>query len=574
MPFDVRMPDGTVIRNVPDGTSKADIQERYKMNRAREAASKHPVAGPILSGVANFADQMTLGFGDEIGATLDTVNPFSGRPNVWRGDGFGSAWRQNQQARDATTRQYSRDNPKTAIAGSIAGAVLPGMAGGVGAVRTAPGLARAAPNASRLVRAARAAGRTAKAVAPAAAQGAAYGFGSTNGGVADRAKGAAEGLAYGVAGDVAGRAVGRGLASVVGGKAVPKNVRTLAREGVVMTPGQRAGVGSIRNVFEDKVLGSIPFVSDVPAAARNRGVNDLRVAVANRVLAPLGENVPRGTHIGNEAISGIQGRVYGALDNAAGNLSLGADEGLAQGFDAVRQASPRMLGAEGAQQVNANIAHLDDMLSRGPISGDTLRETLGELRGLASNDKGQLGQQIWALHDNLVDAMGRQNPADALDAFNKAREATALLKRMESAASKSVDGEFGPTQLLQAARQRGYGTSTANVASGEARLMDLANAAADVMRNTTANSGTPARAMAGALGLSGGVGATSLVSPVGAAAVSAPLLGYVPGIDKILQDMALKRPDSLIRAGDRIRGSNIPNRLGLGGALGLFSLAP
>lgn len=560
MPFDVRMPDGTVIRNVPDGTSKADIQERYKMNRAREAASKHPVAGPILSGVANFADQLTLGFGDEISATLDTLNPLSGRPNVWRGDGFGSAWRQNQQARDATARQYSRDNPKTAIAGSIAGAFLPGMAGGVGAVRTAS-------NAPRLA-------RSARAVAPAAAQGAAYGFGSTNGDIADRAKGAGKGAAYGVAGDVAGRAVGRGLASVVGGKAVPKNVRTLAREGVVMTPGQRAGVGSIRNVFEDKVLGSIPFVSDVPAAARNRGVNDLRVAVANRVLAPLGENVPRGTHIGNEAISGIQGRVYGALDNAAGNLSLGADEGLAQGFDAVRQASPRMLGAEGAQQVNANIAHLDDMLSRGPISGDTLRETLGELRGLASNDKGQLGQQIWALHDNLVDAMGRQNPADALAAFNKAREATALLKRMESAASKSVDGEFGPTQLLQAARQRGYGTSTANVASGEARLMDLANAAADVMRNTTANSGTPARAMAGALGLSGGVGATSLVSPVGAAAVSAPLLGYVPGIDKILQDMALKRSDNLIRAGDRIRGSNIPNRLGLGGALGLFSLAP
>lgn len=44
MPFDVRMPDGTLIRNVPDGTTQDDLLERYTMSKqpAQPAATAQP----------------------------------------------------------------------------------------------------------------------------------------------------------------------------------------------------------------------------------------------------------------------------------------------------------------------------------------------------------------------------------------------------------------------------------------------------------------------------------------------------------------------------------------------------
>ena len=44
MPFDVRMPDGTLIRNVPDGTTQEDILDRYTMSKqpAQPAAPARP----------------------------------------------------------------------------------------------------------------------------------------------------------------------------------------------------------------------------------------------------------------------------------------------------------------------------------------------------------------------------------------------------------------------------------------------------------------------------------------------------------------------------------------------------
>jgi ligand-binding SRPBCC domain-containing protein len=44
MPFDVRMPDGTLIRNVPDGTTQEDLLDRYTMSKqaAQPAAPARP----------------------------------------------------------------------------------------------------------------------------------------------------------------------------------------------------------------------------------------------------------------------------------------------------------------------------------------------------------------------------------------------------------------------------------------------------------------------------------------------------------------------------------------------------
>lgn len=539
---DVKMPDGTVIRNVPQGTSRATLEGMWKERKLQRQVSEHPIAGPLTSFMGGAADMMTFGAGDEIAATIDTLNPFHSGPTAYN-SGFSKAWNANQRAHQGRDKELARTSPKANLAGSVAGAILPAIATGGATLPTqAPRAAGAIP---RVV-------QTARQAAPAVAQSAAYGFNSGQGGIKERAAKVPEAVAWGLGGDLAGRAVGRTLGRVFGGQQVDDSVRLLADEGVTLTPGQRAGQGSFRNTFEDKFLGSIPFVSDVVAAARNRGANDLRVATANRVLAPIGGNVPRGTQINHQAIGNIQDTVYSNLDDAAGQLSLQVDDDLLQGFQNVAADSPRLVGTEGAQQVQANIDHLFDRLSQGPVSGDVLRNTLGELRGAASTAQGPMRDQLWALHDNLMDAVGRQNTSGLTQNFTNARESAALLKRMEDAATRPgvVDGEFNPTNLLQAATRRGYGTSTSGLAGGEGRLFDLANAAAGTMRNTTANSGTVPRALAGGV-IGGGIsGGAAMVDPTMGAITAGSLIGYVPGVDRALQNFALNRPDWLRVAGE------------------------
>lgn len=563
MPTDIRMPDGTIIRNVPDGTPRAEIERRWRSSLDNRKTANHPVAGPILSGLQGAADMLTLGFDDEIGAARDTIDPFN--PNSgWR-KGFGAAFRENQRRRQARKDELASVNPKSSIAGSMAGAILPAVLTGGGSLAATP---RAAAQGGRVARAARA-------LAPTVAQSAAYGVGSGSGTLGDRVKRVPEAVAYGVAGDLAGRGLGKVASRLIGGKRVPANVRKLADEGIVLTPGQRAGKGSLRNTFEDKVLGSIPFVSDVPAAAARRGENDLRVAVANRVLSPVGQKIERGTPINNEAIGAIQDMVGKAYDDAIAPLSLRIDDTIAAQLDDIVGTAQREVGPDAASQVGAYANYIKGRLAEG-LTGEPLKREIQNLRGVASGSMGKdpmLGSKFWDIHNVLDEGLSRQGGAGVPEAYRNAREAQTLLSRMNDAASRGgvTNGEFGPTQLLQAAKKRGYGTTTANVASGEARLMDLANAAADVMRNKTANSGTPGRLLAGGLGLGGATTGAAMIDPLMGGATAASLLGYIPGVDRALQNAALNRPDVMRRVADVIERNNRSlGLLGTGGALGVF----
>ena len=48
MPFDVRMPDGTLLRNVPDGTTQEDILDRYNASQQPTAPVQQPVQNRSL----------------------------------------------------------------------------------------------------------------------------------------------------------------------------------------------------------------------------------------------------------------------------------------------------------------------------------------------------------------------------------------------------------------------------------------------------------------------------------------------------------------------------------------------
>ena len=310
---DVRMPDGTIIRNVPEGTTREQLQAR--VNAAKPKSFWQGFKEEMATG-ANAAE-----------TALSATNPIMAIPRLVERAVTG---------RDNTTRNKRLDAMGRAVdaaptQGSTAGRVVGGV------VATAP---------TMLIPGMGGGGLASRLLSQGAVQGAAGGAmlsrSRTAGGVA---RDVAVGAALGKGGEVAAKGVGR----LIGGSRVPENVRKLADEGITLTPGQRAGPRSIRQFYEDSVLGSIPGLREIPAAARRRAENDLRVATVNRVGSPIGVSVKRGTPINNEAIKQVQDKVYTAYNEAARNLAMNLDDTLVGGLESIAQAAPRRAGPEGAQ---------------------------------------------------------------------------------------------------------------------------------------------------------------------------------------------------------------------------------
>lgn len=530
---DVKMPDGTIIRNVPEGTTKAQLMAR--LGKAKPTGS----FGHGLSSAA------TLGFLDEIGAVADTLGiGMSGeeRPNIWKGNSFGDAWKQNQRRNEQILRQKRAENPGEYMAGEIAGAVLLPTS----KLSAAKGLKGVAGSA-----------------AEGAAYGAAYGAGTAEGGLRERATGAAKGAGYGLAGGAGGRLVGNAAGRVLRGKKVSPEVQKLADEGIVMTPGQRGG--RIAKGYEEGLLGSIPFVKAIPQAAKARGIEQLNVAAYNRALAPIGQKLPMNTKPGHEAVAALGDTVFTAYDDAASRLNLALDNNIAATVGRIKQNAPASVGASSGQ-LNSIIDNALAPLRQGAASGTRVRDILQDLRGEASSfrtspvaNERRIGDELWKLHDEMEAALVRQNPADALKDFKAARASVNLYKRVEAAAAKAKGGIFSPQQLRTAVTKRGYGTTQGKVARGQAPMQDLADAASQVLPATIPNSGTPERLLA--VGGAGGLGA--LVDPTMGVATGLPLAAYAPGIDRLLQYLALNRPDMFVRGGNALAGPT----LGTAGAI-------
>lgn len=528
--MDVKLPDGTIVRNVPEGTTKAQLMAKL---------GKSKPTGSFGHGLSNAA---TLGFLDELGAVADTLGiGMSGeeRPNIWKGDSFGSAWRQNQRRNEQVLRQKRAENPGEYMAGEIAGAlVLPTSK--LSAAKGWKGIAGSA--------------------AEGAAYGGAYGAGSAEGDLTQRARGALTGVAYGAGGGAGGRIVGNKIGQIVGGKQVSPAVRKLADEGIVMTPGQRGG--RIAKGYEEGLLGSIPFVKAIPQAAKARGVEQLNVAAYNRALAPIGQKLPMNTKPGAEAVAALGDTIYGAYDAATAPLNLALDAAIDTAATRLKSNATASVGPQAAQLQ----AIIDDTLmplrTAGSISGDSVRGMLGDLRGKASKFVGSssanernLGEELWKLHDAVEAGLLRQNPADALKAFKDARSSVNLYKRVENAAAAAqrTRGEsiFTPTQLQQAVTRKGYGTTAKKVSRNEAAMQDLSSAAKKVLPDTLPNSGSPERAaMLALLGGPGSVGA--FIDPTMGVATGLPVAAYAPGIDRLLQYLALNRPDMFVRGGNAL----------------------
>ena len=154
--MDVKMPDGTIVTNVPDNVTQADLLARYSASQApqtpqapipassgqfAETGGGAAMGRPMNRGQLNVLAEPRPLESTLAGATKSAViDPVLGAAQLLSGGNVGSQAAQNYAAE---AKPYQA-NPASYLAGQIGGSVLPGvgMAKGAGMI---PSFARANP---------------------------------------------------------------------------------------------------------------------------------------------------------------------------------------------------------------------------------------------------------------------------------------------------------------------------------------------------------------------------------------------------------------------------------------------
>lgn len=474
----------------------------------------------IGAGIVGAGNSVTFGAAPKIVALGDTIG------QQLQGDnrGFGENYRENLDSTERNIGLLEQGHPTATLAGNAAG-YLGGegivKAGAKGLLKLAPGLASAA-------------GRLPSALRPVvtdAAVGGLTGVGSSDS-LADIPGNVARDAGLAAVGGVAGR----GAVKAVGGLLSPvvdAGVQRLNAAGVRMSPGQILGagggfVGRVVKGAEDRLAG-FPVIGDAINSTRRGGVEDFNRAAINDALAPIG-GTPAG--VGHDGIAAARQQVSDAYTNALGQMRAVPD---AQGLSEISAAGQRVAGMAPDQQSAFEDIMTNDvrpyLRANGgqQIGSEDLQAIKQGLdreiarRGPGSSPQDQaLGDRLREVRDSFMSMAARTDPAGA-QAFAQADAAHALLSRVEAAAAKSKDGIFTPNQFRQAVTKRGYGTTTRNVAAGDAPMQQLATDASMILPSSVPDSGTAGRAALGLL-------ASHAAAPGGGAGIGGAA-GYLQGGD-------------------------------------------
>lgn len=543
--MDVRLPDGTVIRGVPDGMSRADLTAKLARNGydVSRLATKQDAAPNPTEGMSTF-DTAAAGLGkgvvdvgrglkqrlDEAAAGLESMIPGAEAVSRFFGGKTAAGIRDQGQAAIAESKRLDKPlmEKPSAVFGNMAGTALAG--------------ALAAP------------------LGPVGA-GAAMGFATpTTDGAGEVLGNMALGAGAGYVGDKAIKGVSRMLKPNV-----RPDVRQLMADGVDLTPGQIMG-GNFARV-ESKAT-SLPIVGDAIANAQRRGGEQLNRAAFNRALSPIGEKLPMSVSVGREAVKYADDTLGAAYEKLLPKLTTQADDTFAAEVQSLRQ-----MVQEGAldpkysnlfdRTVQSRV--LDKFQGQNAITGKTLKDTESflttQIKRFAQSqdpDARLVGDAMQELQSSLRGLVQRSNPAHAkeLKAINTG---WANFKRVQRAASYmgAEDGVFTPAQLQSAVKALDRSKDKARFAEGRALMQDLSDTARSAMGPKYPDSGTAGRAMnAGAL-------VSGLYNPAIPLGLGAGAAAYSNPSIKLIQSLLTQRPDAL-----QLLGSNVRQLAPLGGLLG------
>jgi len=561
---DVRLPDGTIVRNVPEGITKAQLMARVRRTSAPKT-EEPSLLGSTAATLIGAGQGLTANFLPRIGAAFGAISPIpaEGVSNIWQGKPLSEAYSQNLEALNRSNTQRARQYPVATTLGNIAGSVAPIMAGGAAVPL------RAAAGASMPARVA----QVAKAVAPSAAYGALAGAGTsrdlTN--APETLQNMVIGAGTGIAGELTGRGLAAGLGRAISGPSVSPEVRKLAEAGVIMTPGQRRG-GMLRDL-ESKLTGVLPFAGDVMAAQQRQGVKQFSRATVDKTLAPIGAKLPSDIPAGTKAVDYASKKIGSVYDDVLTRMRFQQDDVFSQNIDDL------VARVQGGGLADPQVKQFENIFQNwvarkvnpetGAMDGETLKNVSSELGRLGNKyarsqdgSQAELGDAILELLGEVKGAAARvSDPADAAK-LASADEAWANFVRVRGASATAArkGGEFGPGDLMTAIRVADKSIGKGSTARGEALMQDWAQAGQSVLPSTVPDSGTAARWAIGGAPLAGG----AYFEPTTALGVGALTVPYLPGVRNVLQNMAI-RPQGMVAAGEAVGGmAPQAGRLGAG----------
>jgi hypothetical protein len=324
------------------------------------------------------------------------------------------------------------------------------------------------------------------------------------------------------------------------------------------TPGQLMSqvpfVGKPIQAFESN-LTSLPFAGTMIGYGQRVAAGDFNKAMANQVLRPLGESVPKDVKAGNELLSFVDDKIANAYRGIEGKFDFKIITDPATNSNTITRLNNVVdrasidLVPEAAETVSKIVkrSFYEPLLKTYGLSGAQFRtaeKSLGAQANTLIKSSNPIdrdaGFAIRNFQDALRNELTRQNPQVGRelmgihDAFKK------YLRIERAAAYRGADeGVFNPSQFKAATESLAGRKGTA---TGKGIFMPESQAAIDVLGKTVPDSATAGRLMsAKTLGLGAaetGLNlASSLAPSIAAGTMYNPLAMY------LMTKLATSRPD-------------------------------
>jgi hypothetical protein len=423
--MDVQLPDGTIIKDVPDGTSKAELIVKLKANgydtsglepspreqlreegrqRVKAAEPEYiemPVYGP--DGAATGATERVMKpKADPIGAGVMSTLPF--------GEDIGAIGRSMVSGRTMAEEKDIGEGMREATKEASPGAYRTGQVGGfLPALALPMGLAG---------RATSFAGKTALGALEGAGYGGAMGFGEGNT-LEERLAAAKSGA---IGGGLLGGALGRFAAPAekAVAPAVPGSIQAAERLGVDLPYYAVTDSPALQRVT--KVSESIPMAGEPVAAARQKAVTQLEDAVDALVpkmtTEQAGEKI--GTGIKGWMTSGVREKAKAAYDEVA---DLFENASAMKPLDNTRGAVAEIMAQRAGAKLEGTTPAIDLLLpavrSKDGLTYEGAKTLYTELRNLRSEN------MIKGVKDANVEKLYNALKNDVLDIAEEAGGAPA-----------------------------------------------------------------------------------------------------------------------------------------------------
>lgn len=578
--MDVQLPDGTIIRGIPDGTSQADLTAKlarngYDVSKLAAPAPSAPNGqrnlSDLITGRAaapaplSRTDKVLQGMMDPIngGAQLlergvNSIAPGLVRginqANNWLADKTGLVGRLPEGGVDQMTREQNTayETRRTAQGES-------GFDGyrtiGNAASPANLAIAARAPAAASLI------GR----MASGAAVGATSGLLNPVTGGDDYLTEKAKQVGLGAATGGTLPAIASGLGRIISPNASKNaNVALLREEGVRPTIGQT--LGGWANKAEEK-LQSVPIMGDMISSARKSANSDFERAAFDRALKPIGQKLPAGV-TGRDAVVATENALKDSYDEVLGKIgAIRPDAAFTSKVDNLKTMVKGMLmppaeKAKFTSALNDINASLD---ANGYMTSEAykmLESSLGtDARKLAASTniyEGKVSGAVKQLQAELRDMLNRQ-AGDSAAELKAVNAGWANFKLVQNAAGKvgAEDGNFSPAQFQNAVRTMDKSKDKGAFARGNALGQDLGDAGKAVLGDKVRDSGTAGRLMLG-----GGAVGAGFANPAIPLALAGGGAMYLSPVQRALVASVTSRPQSADAIAEILR----KNAAMLGGA--------